>query len=48
MKGAIADPLESTISTPNNKRAAIKGSNQNFFLFKKKRNKSLTNIRYLP
>ena len=44
MNGAIADPLESTISTPNNKRATIKGSNQNFFRFKKKRNKSLTNI----
>lgn len=31
MNGAIAEPVERTIMTPNNNRTSINGKSQNFF-----------------
>lgn len=43
MKGAMADPEVSTISTPNNKSTMMTGVSQNFFRTLKKAQRSLRN-----
>jgi hypothetical protein len=43
MKGAMADPAERTISTPNTNSTIISGKSQNFFLTFKKAHNSRKN-----
>src|SRR5207248_5118752 len=43
MNGAIADPAVSTISTPKVSKIKISGNNQNFFLTRRKPQRSLMN-----
>ena len=43
MKGAIADPAVRTISTPKVSKITISGNNQNFFLSRRKPQRSLMN-----
>src|SRR5205823_13564007 len=43
MKGAIADPAVRTISTPKVSKMTISGNNQNFFLTRRKPQRSLMN-----
>lgn len=43
MKGAIAEPLVSTINTPKRRRINIVGSSQYFFRFFKNENRSFKN-----
>ena len=43
MNGAIADPAVRTIRTPKMSKIAISGNNQNFFLTRKKPQRSLMN-----
>jgi len=43
MNGAIADPAESTIKTPNTKSTIMRGKSQNFFLTFKKAHSSRKN-----
>src|SRR5205823_13300626 len=43
MNGAIADPAVRTISTPKVSKTTISGTNQNFFLTRRKPQRSLMN-----
>src|SRR6266576_4597020 len=43
MNGAIADPAVRTISTPKVSKITISGNNQNFFLSRRKPQRSLMN-----
>jgi 23S rRNA pseudoU1915 N3-methylase RlmH len=43
MNGAIADPAVSTISAPKASKMIISGNNQNFFLTRRKPQRSLMN-----
>jgi hypothetical protein len=43
MNGAIADPAVRTISTPKVSKITIMGNNQNFFLTRRKPQRSLMN-----
>src|SRR6184192_2965740 len=43
MNGAIADPAVRTISTPKVSKITISGSSQNFFLWRRKPQRSLMN-----
>ena len=43
MNGAIADPAVRTISTPKVSKIKISGNNQNFFLTRRKPQRSLMN-----
>src|SRR5437762_4110240 len=43
MNGAIADPAVRTISTPKVSKITISGNNQNFFLTRRKPQRSLMN-----
>src|SRR5437762_9216529 len=43
MNGAIADPAVRTISTPKVSKITISGTNQNFFLWRRKPQRSLMN-----
>src|SRR4030095_3992753 len=43
MNGAIADPAVSTISAPKASKIKISGNNQNFFLTRRKPQRSLMN-----
>lgn len=48
MKGAIAEPVVSTIKTPKSRRIKIMGKSQNFFLSFKNPHKSFKNSIYSP
>lgn len=41
MKGAMADPLDKTIRTPNNRSTNMSGNSQNFFLTLRNDHKSV-------
>jgi hypothetical protein len=43
MKGAMADPVDNTIMTPNKRRMIIIGNSQNFLRTRKNAQRSLKN-----